>query len=301
MALNGLPQFFYGQLIQGVPLPTTDMTDRTIIVTGANSGLGLEASKHLLRLNVSHLILACRSQSKGDAAKQQILASVPKHLKRDLNSVEVWPLDLNSYASVIAFAERCNSQLERLDGVVENAGISTTEYRRAEDNESTITVNVVSTFLLALLLLPKLRASAEKYNMTPHISIVGSAVHFWTPFNERKSPDGKIFEVLNDKKTAKMDQRYMLSKLLVVLCVKELAERITAAKVNAGRPLVVVNNVAPGYCSTELFREETGVGHKIALAVIGRSGEKGSRTLVHAVSGGKETHGQYLSESRVKR
>src|SRR2546429_7584403 len=110
---------------------------------------GPDASKHLVRLNVSYLILACRSLSKGEAAKEQILASA----RKSNTKIEVWPLDLCSYASVLDFATRCNT-LSRLDAVIENAGVSYAEYSLAEDNETTVTVNVVSTFLLALLLLP---------------------------------------------------------------------------------------------------------------------------------------------------
>lgn len=50
-----------------------------------------------------------------------------------------------------------------------------------EGNESTITVNVVSTFLLALLILPKLQETAQQFNITPNLTIVSSEVHFFTP------------------------------------------------------------------------------------------------------------------------
>jgi len=61
--------------------------------------------------------------------------------------------------------------------VVENAGIATPHYEVVEGMESTITVNVISTFLMALLLLPKLRVDALKYNMVPRIVIVSSNAH----------------------------------------------------------------------------------------------------------------------------
>lgn len=316
----GLGQFLRGQLFQTPPLPTGNLAGQTIIVTGANSGLGLDACKHLVRLGVSRLILACRNVPKGEAAKKEILlssssssssssspsttsSSSARTTPTKENAIEVWALDLSSYASVVSFAERCSKNLDRLDAVIENAGISTTAYRLAEENESTITVNVVSTFLLALLLLPQLRNSATRFNTTSHLSIVGSAVHFWTPFEERNAPPGKIFQTINDKDTAKMAERYFLSKLFVMLCVRELAERITAnaADLGSAKVFVVVNNVAPGFCKTELFREDYGLGPKIGLGLIGRSSEEGSRTLVHGAMAGKESHGQYLSECRVKR
>jgi retinol dehydrogenase 12 len=295
--MPGEAQFLRGQLFQTPTLPETDLTGQTIIITGANTGLGLDASKHLTRLNVSRLILACRSLSKGEAAKEQILASAHK----SNTNIEVWPLDLCSYVSVLDFAARCNS-LGRLDAVVENAGVSYNEYSRAEDNETTITVNVVSTFLLALLLLPKLRAAAAQFNITPRLPIVGSAVHFWATTAELTAPaQGKIFETLNDQKSANMAGRYFLSKLIVMLCVRELAGQISASSAQHKTPKVVVSNVAPGWCQTDLFRhEDGGAGQRMALKVIGRSSEKGSRTLVHGAVAGKEVHGQYVSECQVK-
>jgi retinol dehydrogenase-12 len=111
--MSGVPQFLRGQLLQTPTLPQADLTGQTIIVTGANSGLGLDASKHLARLNVSHLILACRSVSKGEVAKEQILAST----RKSSTKIEVWPLDLCSYVSVLDFAARCKT-LSRLDTVI---------------------------------------------------------------------------------------------------------------------------------------------------------------------------------------
>ena len=297
--MPGEAQFMRGQLFQTPQLPKTDLKGQTIIVTGANTGLGLDASKHLVHLNVSHLILACRSISKGEKAKEQLLSSDRNGNPR--TNVEVWPLDLCDYQSIISFASRCNS-LPRLDAVIENAGVFFTEYTRAEDNETTITVNVVSTFLLALLLLPKLRESAAQFQTTPHLPIVGSAVHFWATTTDLTTPaHGKIFNSLNDAKVANMAGRYFVSKLIVMQCVRELAERTKVSSREHGTPLVVVNNVAPGWCRTDLFRNDTyGVGEKMALKIIGRSSEEGSRTLVHGATAGTETHGQYLSECHVK-
>ena len=283
-------QFLHGQLFQTPKLPSTSFAGQTIIVTGANSGLGLDASKSFVRLGVSHLILACRNITKGEEAKKQILAGNRNAKTR----IEVWPLDLCSYASVLAFADRCKS-LDRLDAVIENAGVDLVEYTTAEDNEITLTVNVVSTFLLALLLLPILRQSAARHDTVAHLPIVGSAVHFWADTKELTTPaKGHIFESLNDPKKANMAGRYFQSKLIVILCVRELA-----ALTKAGP--VIVSNVAPGWCKTGLFRNEAGgAGQRMALKLVGRSSEEGSRTLVDGAVAGKESHGQYLSECQIK-
>ncbi len=154
-----------------MPYPTADFSGQTIIVTGANVGLGFEAARHFVRLGAAKVILGCRSPAKGEAAKEKIKQST----KGD-GIIEVWQVDLSSYESVHQFCARAE-KLDRLDAVVENAGVATPTYEEFEGMESTITVNVISTFLMALLLLPKLRAVALKYNFVPHLTIVASDAH----------------------------------------------------------------------------------------------------------------------------
>lgn len=189
----------YNQLFLTLPYPQTPATGQTIVVTGANVGLGFEAARHYVRLGAAKVIIAVRSLEKGEAAKKAIEDSEKRQ-----GVLEVWHLDLQSYESVKEFAKRI-SGLPRLDIMLENAGIATFKYRRAEDNESTITVNVVSTFLLALLVLPKLRETSTKFNTTPYLTVVTSEVHSWTTLPEKSSPN--IFQTLNDEKTADMKSR----------------------------------------------------------------------------------------------
>ncbi|KAF7960487.1 hypothetical protein EAE96_000167 [Botrytis aclada] len=114
--------FLYSQLLVSLPVPTRDFTDETIIITGANTGLGLEAARHVSRLNARLLILAVRSQSKGEAAKASILASTG----RPESSIEVWSLDMQSVSSIQAFSSKVD-KLPRVDAVLANAGIVATE------------------------------------------------------------------------------------------------------------------------------------------------------------------------------
>lgn len=166
--------FIYRQLFTTPAYPTTDCTGRTIIVTGANGGLGKEAARHLVRLNADRVIITARDASKGNTAKSDIESTTGRK-----GSVEVWSLDLEDYDSVKAFATKVNG-LKRLDAIIENAGKATATFTEVAGNESTITVNVVSTFLLALLVLPKLQETAKKFNVVPNLVIVSSEVHFWT-------------------------------------------------------------------------------------------------------------------------
>ena len=193
------PAFLHSQLELKLPYPTHDFSNQTIIVTGANVGLGFETARHFTRLNAAKVILAVRSKAKGAAAKADIERTTQR-----LGVVEVYPLDLSSYASVKKFAAMV-SELPRIDVLLENAAIAVTEFEMMEENESSITVNVVSTFLLALLTLPALRRSGEKFGIVPRICVVSSAVHAWVKFSEWKADD--IFATLNSKETANMNER----------------------------------------------------------------------------------------------
>lgn len=190
----------HAQMIAKLPYPTKQFTSQTIIVTGSNTGMGLEAARHFVRLNAAKVILAVRNLEKGEAAKKSIIESE----KKPEAIVEVWHLDLSSYASTVAFAQRANG-LARLDVLVENAGIYMYEFQMAENNESTITVNTISTFLLGFLLLPKLRETSVAHSRETVLTFTGSFVHFLTNFPERKA--NEIFVELAIKEKAKMNDR----------------------------------------------------------------------------------------------
>lgn len=196
--MNG--KFLRSQLCLTLPYPTTKFTGQTIIVTGSNTGLGLEAARHFVRLDASHVILAVRSLAKGRAAAHSIRESTQRS-----GVVDVWELDLASYASVQTFADRVHRELETLHVVVENAGILTREFSMAEEDERNITVNVVSTLMLGILLLPKLRETAVKTGRKPVLTFTGSWMHAVTKFPERKAKN--VFKDLAKKEGARMGDR----------------------------------------------------------------------------------------------
>ncbi|KAF2014580.1 retinol dehydrogenase 12 [Aaosphaeria arxii CBS 175.79] len=289
-----IPQFIYNQLFNTPVKPDVSFDGKTVIVTGSNVGLGKEAARHITALGAETVILAVRSLDKGNAAKEEIEKSTGKQ-----GVVKVWQLDMSTYDSVLAFVARAQKELPRLDVAVLNAGVNRTEWEVFEKDESTITVNVVSTFLLALGLLPKLKDTANRFNVRPTLTIVASEVHFWARFPEADAPIGKIFEQLSNKPTEikgdYMGNRYQVSKLLDVLCTRAIADRKAAQAIP-----VTVNCLNPGFCHSELSREY-GFGFKIVLFLLGRTTEQGSRTLVHAAASGAETHGQYLSDCSIEK
>ncbi|KAJ3540395.1 hypothetical protein NM208_g5088 [Fusarium decemcellulare] len=286
-AIYGFASTLLSNIFITLPYPEAapGLSEQTIIVTGSNTGLGFEASQHLLRLGVGRLIMGVRDLKKGEKARSELL----ENTKRAPETVEVWHLDMASYDSVKAFAARATN-LSRLDVVLANAGIATTTFSLSEENERTITVNVVSTFLLFFLLLPKLRQSPS----TGKFVIPNSATHYWAPIKEL-IPDKttSIFSRLSDPEKANMGSRYEVTKLLVVYITRELANRIKASN----KPVVIVNTPNPSYCKSGLLRDIDAPAPPDFLA---RSTEMGSRALVHGVLAGPESNGQYLTNCHVQ-
>lgn len=167
------------------PVPAGDLTGRTVIVTGANAGLGLEASQHFARLHASRVILACRNLDKGEDARRHIKSaqqleskgsSDPENgLKRAATQLEVWQLDLASFNSIKAFAKRVDNELDRVDFYMSNAGLGFGARRETSSGwEEQLAVNVIGTSLLALLMLPILRRTAEAHGVRTRICVTSS-------------------------------------------------------------------------------------------------------------------------------
>jgi NAD(P)-dependent dehydrogenase (short-subunit alcohol dehydrogenase family) len=232
-----LVDFIYRQFIHEPPVPNATFKEKTVIVTGASSGLGLEACRWMIRLGASQVILACRNIEKAKIAAKDIQATtscLP-------DTLQVWHLDLSSYASIKAFSDKVTAVLPRVDALIANAGLATRKFRKTEDNEETITTNVVSMSLLAFLLHPKLRETATKYKTQTHFTVTGSELYEVAKFKESSAPAGQLFATLNDESMANMSDRYNVSKLLAIFVVKQIA---TLSPVNSSG--VIVNCVAPG-------------------------------------------------------
>ncbi|KAI4758023.1 NAD(P)-binding protein [Aureobasidium sp. EXF-3400] len=287
MDYTSILTFLYSQFFITPKYPEQSCKGQVFIVTGANVGLGREASRHLVRLGADKVILACRNLEKGEVAVKDIEESTKR-----TGVAEVWSLDLSSFDSVKEFAKRVDT-LPRIDAIVENAGISTEKFQLFEGQESTITVNVISTFLLALLVLPALKRSSQKHNIQPRLTIVASEVHHWTDLPERKKGDS-IFDALATPELSEMGIRYPVSKLMDVFATRALVERTSSSYP------VTINTMNPGFCYSELSREHSGIAFQLMFKLLARTTEVGSRTLVAAALASHETHGQYMSNCLVE-
>lgn len=277
--------FLYSQFLVTPTYPDQSFADQTVLITGANVGLGLEAARHITRLGAEKVILGVRNVAAGEEAKADIEKSTGR-----LGVCEVWKVDLSSYESVLAFGDRL-AKLPKLDNAILNAALATEEFGTAEGYERTITVNVINSLLLGFLLLPTLKATRQNNpSRTPLLTFVVSEVHSWVEFPEWK--EDQPMKVVSDPSKAKMGERYPLSKLLEVLLVQELAGRVRGSE-------VIINMVNPGLCHSQLGRE-AGLKFKLIKLVLARSTEVGSRTLVAGATAGLESHGAYMTDGHVE-
>ncbi|KAH7024932.1 uncharacterized protein B0I36DRAFT_250774 [Microdochium trichocladiopsis] len=327
-ALYGLHSVIRGRFCVTLPIPapSSELASQTFIVTGANSGLGYESCLQLARIGAGRLILAVRTLSKGEEAKQKILATTTSNNWRSASSpidIQVWQLDMDSFVSIKAFAGRCATELDRIDGVLANAGIMTAKLDSTEKFEKTLQVNVLGTLYLYLLLLPAMRASAARTGVACRFTIPNSALHYSASTAEilaglkdgddaaagreaaRKSSKTPIIDRLNDPEKADMAARYPLSKLLILYAVRELSSRSNSNSSSSSSTTksgnVILNTPNPSFCKSDLARESAGSkGFQAFERVMARTAEEGSRTLVHGLLGGPETDGQYLADCRVE-
>ncbi|KJA23640.1 hypothetical protein HYPSUDRAFT_201349 [Hypholoma sublateritium FD-334 SS-4] len=275
-----------------------DLQGKTVIVTGANNGIGFETAKHFARMNPAKLILACRSQERGEAAVKKIWEET------GCSNVELWLLDLASFESVKAFAERFEREGTRLDLLVENAAILPEEkfVPTSDGWEPVFQVNNLSTALLALLLLPKMLATAEEFSITPRLVIVSSEVHFWTKIEDvvlESDNPLKMFGSSAEYIPSVLKTRYEDSKLLNVFFTRALNEKLV-------KKPVIVNCVNPGYCYSGLRKSWTGPrawADWLMEKALARTAEEGSRQVVWAAVGEVDAldklRGAYISLAKV--
>ncbi|KAG2154385.1 short-chain dehydrogenase [Suillus bovinus] len=280
-----------------LPIPNADVSDQSLIVVGANVGLGYEAAVHLAQLKPKSLLITSRDEIKCEKSKADVEA------RSGMSAIECWPLELCSFDSVRSFVDNFEAKGCTANALIANAGISTLQYTTTPDGyETTFQVNYLSTALLSLLMLPHL-IKAGTPERASRLVIVSSEFHFLA--NRLKGADKwpSIIETINDKAyctSSVMLNRYSLTKLLEVMFARELSSRL------ATPTLVAVSTVNPGSCHSRLTRDiESNPLFKFLVktykGLVARTTEMGSRTLVHAAIelDERERHGHYLSSCEI--
>ena len=287
-----LPRFFYRQVTyKPFEVHDADLSGKTAIVTGSNTGVGFETARQLLELGLSRLILAVRNEEKGKAAAAKLFPDDP-------DRVAVWHLDLSDYGSVVAFAERAKT-LHRLDIAVLNAGMCPANrvFNEKTGHDEIIQVNYLSTALLAILLLPVVKATRPNQPAASRITFTSSEVAAWANF-----PLGQEMPILAslDKKEDVMDTvgKMFVSKLLGQLFLHTLAQRVSAS-------VAVINAASPGSVHDSEFNREldktvVGAVAKLVMKRVANTAAVGARMMTDAaVNYGEEVHGQFLSFQKL--
>ncbi|KAG9057059.1 hypothetical protein FS842_008721 [Serendipita sp. 407] len=289
---------------RSLPETIVDLTGRTVIITGSNVGLGFEAAKMFYAMNPERLILAVRSVSKGEDAKRQLESGVRSSGDNSNRpKVDVWEVDMASFESVKVFANRCKTELKRIDVFIANAAVSKAEWSVTADGwETGLQTNVLSTFLLAMLVAPLLISTAQLpapksgISLKPHLVIVVSDVHFIASLKDKHKPN--ILSSINTR-PAKFDSggRYQDSKLIDVLLTRQLAEHPKLKQETSG---IVICGVNPGFCRSELMREAPSLARIIMFALLARTTREGAKNYLWASLTNEIPQGSYTSSCAVR-
>ena len=207
-----------------------DQTDRIALVTGANSGLGYETSLALAQKGAT-VVMACRNMDKGEDAKNSVLEHAPDA------KVDLRKLDLSSLASVREFATGFKNDYDRLDMLINNAGLMALPRRETEDGfEMQFGVNHLGHFALTGLLLDRLLATENS-----RVVNVSSGAH-------KMHPQINFADVMGEKEYKRWDA-YGQSKFANILFTHELQRRFAAISVTsmavAAHPGLSTTNLQP--------------------------------------------------------
>ena len=205
---------------------------KTFLITGANSGLGFEATKVLSKKG-AHIIMTARNLQKGNEALEAIKKENP-NAKLDLMQ-----LDLADFYSIRNFSNEFHSKYSKLDVLVNNTGVMNPPKREVTKQHFSVQfgTNHLGHFLLTGLLLDILKNTPNS-----RVSVQSSIVHK----TESMKPDIH-FDDLNFEKSYNRDQAYAQSKLANLLFAYELDRRLKTNNINT-----IVTVAHPGYTKTNL-------------------------------------------------
>ncbi|XP_077409869.1 retinol dehydrogenase 12, like isoform X1 [Vanacampus margaritifer] len=229
---------------------------QTVLITGANTGIGKEAAADLATRG-ARVIVACRDMEKAQVAIKEIK-------ERSLNeNVVCMKLDLADSKSIREFAQAINEGESKLNILINNAGVMVCPYSKTADGfEMQIGVNHMGHFLLTYLLLDLLKRSSPARVVT-----VASMAHSWGAIN---------LDDINSERAYDKNKAYAQSKLANVLFTRSLAKRLQGTGVTA-------YSLHPGVVQTDLWRHLNGPQRFLMKLVspFTKTSAQGARTSVY--------------------
>lgn len=260
-----------------------------MLVTGANTGIGYQAAVKFAALGASPLVIAVRTQEKGEATKAAIIRETGNE------NIIVIPVDLSTFDAVKEFAAKLNEQVPKLDVALLNAGLAMPSFTKGPGGyEIALQVNVLSTALMALLILPKLRETAAANGTPSHLTFTTSKGYqdvedSWLDSNKT------LIDQLNTEEGYSDQRHYMMTKLATMFVLQGVADQHSDNQ-------VIINAACPGFCKTDLGRNFSLVA-KVFMGPIqyfvARTAEHGSRSLVSATTLGPESIGKLWHDDEV--
>ena len=253
----------------------------TAIVTGANSGIGVETARALAFAG-ANVVLACRDLSSGEAVASHLRAELPQNAGR----LEVDPLELADLDSVRAFKERFRVSGRSLDILINNAGVMARPFTlTAQGIESQLGINHLGHFALTTGLLPVLSARGRVINVASNAHAMGKAKN--------------IIDSLTTDRTFKTRryspyQSYNDSKLANVLFTHGLVGRLAAGQ--------STYSIHPGAIGTNLARSMGLMGNVFVffLKLFAKNPAQGAATSIFVATAPGLTSGAYLADCAVK-
>ncbi len=252
----------------------SDLKDKIVVVTGANSGMGMATVEALSDMGAT-VIMLCRSEERGKKA----VAALTEGKERKL---DLMICDLGDFASIRSFAQSVKEKYPRVDILVNNAGFISLDRQETKDGiERQFGINHLGHFLLTTLLLDRMPAGSRIINVASGAHKVGR-IHF---------------DDINLRRGYNVVTAYSQSKLANVLFTRELAVRLK------GRG-ITVNCCHPGAVATNMgVDRETGFGKTITglLRPFFLTPAEGAATAIYLASDEAVSHisGGYFYKCRI--
>ncbi len=249
------------------------MTNKIVMVTGANSGIGRVTSRELAKMGAT-VVMICRNELKGRAVQEDINAEV------GIERVHLLLADFSSHESIRKMTEQFKSQFEKLDVLVNNAGLIVKEKKMTDDGfEYSMGVNHFGYFLNTHYLLDALKASSKA-----RIVNVASMAHRMAT---------QDWDNMNGEKSFQYFKQYCLTKLCNIQFTNQLAKQLEGTQVTA-------NSLHPGMVNSNFGN---GAYPSIVTSLADFfmiSPEKGAQTSIHLASSSevKNVTGAYFANSK---